>query len=144
MANRQFSRLYKQLSGYVNVSYNTLHIHLKNFSVTDDNQQRLVRSKMLIIFKPRVRCLLSTTAAGFHHGSLGGLDTVVKQLEEYEKVSSLLKSYLLYTCKYGKGKDKPGGKGAKKAAAGGSRAKERKIPSKSPKKEPRSLSQLQR
>ena len=96
-------------SEYANVSYNALHVYLNLFSVTDGNQQRLVRSKMLRIFKPSNGCLLTTPPPDSHHGSLGGMHTVVKQLEEHKKVNQLLRSSLLQTHKSRKGKGKPGG-----------------------------------
>ena len=117
------------------VSYNTLY--LKHFSVTDGNKQRLVRSKMFSIFKPTVRLLLTTAPSVSHHRSLGGIHTVVKQLEEHKKMNYLPKSHLLQTHKSRKGKGKPGRKGAKKQQLEGPRAKIRKIPIKNPNKEPR-------
>ena len=127
-ANRQFCKLYKQLSGFVNVSYDSLCIYIKFVFVTDCNQQMLVRSKILSIFKPSVKCLLSTVASGTHLGLLGGVQTAVKQLEEHNKVNQLSNSSLLQTCKSWKGKKISGRKDAKKVAARGSKGTGKKNP----------------
>ena len=61
-----------ELSRLDNISYDSLHIYLKLFSVTDGNQLRLVKSKMLSMIIPSVRHLLATVTSGTHLGVLRG------------------------------------------------------------------------
>ena len=54
-----FMKIYGSQSKLTNVKSDSIGVYLKLFSVTDTNQQRLVRSKMSNIFKPNIRWALN-------------------------------------------------------------------------------------
>ena len=56
---RQFCRLYKLLSRLANDIQNYLCVYMKLFSVNNGNQQILVRSKLLTVFKLALRRALA-------------------------------------------------------------------------------------
>ena len=85
---------------------------------------------------PKVRQALNQSTSGPSQGIFGGDSNVIKNFEESNKMSTLLKSAMLQTMKLGKAGKKSGTKGAKKAAAGGSKGKGKKNPNKKPKREP--------
>ena len=58
-----FQQMYGSLSTLANVTSDSVHVYLKLFSVTDANQQRLVRSKMSRILKPSLRQALNLDAS---------------------------------------------------------------------------------
>ena len=99
---------------------------MKLFSVTVANKWRLVRSKMLSIFKPSVRRALNLNASDSSLGIFGGDSNVLKNLEENKKINTLVKSSLLQTKKAGKAGSKYGKNKGKTPAVGGSKAKGKK------------------
>ena len=121
-----FMKMYDSLSVLTNVTSDSIRVYLKLFSVTDANQQRWVRSKMSYILKPNIRHALNQNTSGSSHSIFGGDSNVFKNLEDSKKMSSLLKSVLLQTKKPEKVGNKSGMKGAKKAAARGSKGKGKK------------------
>ena len=72
-------------------------MYLKLFSVTDADQQRLVRSKMSTIFKPSVRWALNLNTSDSSQGIFGGVSNVLKNLEESKKINTLVMSSYLET-----------------------------------------------
>ena len=129
-----FMKVYDLLSHLENVTSDSVHVYLKLFSVTDANQRRLLRLKMSIIFKPNIRQAFNQNTSDSSQGIFGGDSHVFKNLEENKKMLTLLKSVMLQTKKPGKAGKEPGVKGAKKAAAGGSKGKGKKNPKKKPEK----------
>ena len=87
-----FMKMYGLLSHLDNDS---IRMYLKLFSITDANQRRLFRSKMLNIFKPGVRRNLNMQSSDTSQGIFGGDSRVLKSLEDQKKMSTLLKSALL-------------------------------------------------
>ena len=135
--------MYKLLSRLAFDNHDTLSIYFKLFSVTDSYLHRLVRSKLLTIFKPVVRRAFTLNASGTHQGVLGGTQSVLKQLKEQKEENTFIKASIILTKTTGKGKGKPNLKGAKKGTAGGQRARVNAITLKtSPKVEPKGLQQL--
>ena len=84
-----FWQVYGSLSTLANVTSNGVCVYLKLFSVTDANQQRLVRSKMSGIFKPSVRQALNLNASDSSLFIFGGVSNVLKNLEENKKLTML-------------------------------------------------------
>ena len=104
---------------------------MKLFFVTDGNQQRLVRSKMLSIFKPAVRRVIADAATSSHQNIFGGDNVIIEKLKEHKQANQVLKLSLLRPQNPGKGKGKPNKKGASQKLKG-PRAKGRQIPTKCP------------
>ena len=119
-------KMYGSLSQLANVTNNSICVCLKLFSVTNANQQRLVRSKMSSIFKPSVRWALNLNASDSSQGIFGGVSNVLKNLEESKKIKMLVNSSHLQTKKSGKAGSKSGKNKDKKPAAGVSKAKGKK------------------
>ena len=118
-----FQKMYGSLSTLANVTSDSVCVYLKLFSVTDANQQRLVRSKMSSIFKPSVRRALNLNTS---QGIFDGVSNVLKNLEESKKINTLVKSSLLQTKKAGKTGRMSGKNKGKKPEAGGPRPKAKK------------------
>ena len=69
-----FRKLYDNLRKLANFISDSVCLYLKLFSVTDANQQRLVRARMSSIFKPSLRWELN-------QGIFGGDSLVLENLE---------------------------------------------------------------
>ena len=54
-----FCSIYCLLANFANVTSKSVWIYLRLYSITDYNQQRLVRTKMSSIFKPNLRWALN-------------------------------------------------------------------------------------
>ena len=54
-----FRSMYCSLANFTNVTSKSVCVYLRLFSVTDYNQQRLVRTKMSSIFKPNFKRALN-------------------------------------------------------------------------------------
>ena len=65
-------KMYDSLSSLANVTSDSIRVYLKLFSVTDANQQILVRSKMSKIFQPNVRQALNQNTSGSFQVIFGG------------------------------------------------------------------------
>ena len=130
-------KMYDSLSVLANITSDSIRVYLKLFSVTDANQQRLVRSKMSSIFKSSVRRALNLNASDSSQGIFGGVSNILKNLEESDKINTLVKSILLQTKKSGKAGNRSDKNKGKKPAARGSKARGKKNPRKRPKTEPR-------
>ena len=129
-SNGLTKKQYASLSETANVTSDSIWVFLKLFTVNDSNQCRLVKSKMVNIFKPAVGWDLLRDNSGSTHGIFGGDLNVFKNLEENKKQSTLLKAVMLQTKKPGK-VGNAGAKGGKKPAAkGGSKGKGKKSPRK--------------
>ena len=96
------------------------------YSVTDFNQQRLVKQKMATIFKPNLHWALTSYTVDSSQGIFGGEEQVTKTLEDSKKQNTLIKGSLLATKKAGKVGAKSGKNKGKKPAAGGTKAKGKK------------------
>ena len=109
-ANGLFMKMYDSLAMTANITNNSVCVYIKLFSVNDENQYRLVKSKMANIFKSYVRWAVLLNASDSTQGIFGGESNVFKNLEENKKQSALIKSVLLQTNKTGKVGKKPGTK----------------------------------
>ena len=85
-----FCQIYSSLADLANVTSDSVHIYLRLFSVTDYNQQRLVRSKMSTIFKPNVRRALNLNTSDSSQGIFGGVSNVRKNLKENKEITTLV------------------------------------------------------
>ena len=81
-------KITSSLSTLTNVTSDSVHVPFKLFSVTDANQQRLVRSKMSSIFKTSVRRALNLNTSDSSQGSFDGDSNVLKSLEESKKINT--------------------------------------------------------
>ena len=59
-----YCKLYKHMSGFANFTINSIYVYSKHYYVSDLTQCRLVRSKLLIILKPALRCTMAHKASG--------------------------------------------------------------------------------
>ena len=84
---------------------------------------RLVRSKLLTILKPTVRCFITQQASGSLQGALESYNDIIKHLLEHKKETALINSYSMKSKAAGKGKGKPGTQGAPLGSATGSKRK---------------------
>ena len=115
--------MYCLLANFANVTSDSVQIYLRLYSITDYNQQRLVRTKMCSIFKPNLRQALNLNVSDTSLGIFGGTSNVVKNLKENKEINMLVKQSLLQTNKTGRGGAKSGKNKGKKPAARGSKAK---------------------
>ena len=96
--------MYCALANFANCTSDSVQIFLWLYSVTDFNQQRLVKTKMASIFKPALRRALTSYATDSSQGIFGGVKQVTKTLEDTKKTNTLIKQSLLQTKKTGKGR----------------------------------------
>ena len=129
-SNRLTKNMYASLSETANVTSDSICVFLKLFNVNDSNQRRLVKFKMVNIFKPTVRQALLRDNSGSTQGIFGGDLNAFKNLEETKKQSALLKTVILKTKKPGKAGNAGAKRGKKPAAKGGSKGKGKKSPRK--------------
>ena len=87
--------MYGSLANLVNVTSDSVCVYLRLFSVTDYNQQRLIRSKMCSIFKPNMRPALNTNASDSSQGIFGGVSNIIKNLKETKEINMLVKQSLI-------------------------------------------------
>ena len=91
----------------------------------DHNTRKLVRTKMLSIFKPSYRSVIASGAEGSKDGIFGGNSAVIDRLTEWKKVDQALRGTVLPTKNTSKGKNKGSaskkGSGKNKPAAQGSK-----------------------
>ena len=120
-----FRSMYRSLANFTNFTSDSVWIYLRLFSVTDNNQRRLVRNKMSLIFKPNIRRSLNTNVSDTTQGIFGGTTNVMKNIEDNKKINMLVKQSLLQTKKTGKVAKASKNKG-KKPAAEGSKTKGKK------------------
>ena len=71
-----FFRFYISLSRLAKNNHDSLWVYMKLLSVTDGTKQRLVRSKMLTLFKPILGQVFSHNVSGFNQEALGSPKTV--------------------------------------------------------------------
>ena len=90
-----FRKIYGSLENLVNVTSDSVCVYLRLFSVTDYNQQRLVRSKMCSIFKPNMRRVMNTNASDSSQGIFGGVSNIIKNLKETKEINMLVKQSLI-------------------------------------------------
>ena len=90
-----FCQIYCSLADLVNVTSDSVCVYLRLFSVTDYNQQRLIRLKMCSIFKPNMRWALNTNASDSSQGIFGGVSNIVKNLKETKEINMLVKQSLI-------------------------------------------------
>ena len=95
-------KVYDSLSSRANVTWVSVCVYLKLFSMTDANQRGLVRSNMSNIFKPNIRQALNQSTSGSSQGIFGGDSNIFKNLEKSKKMSTLLEFVMLQTKKPGK------------------------------------------
>ena len=106
-------------------------------AVNDTNQHRLVKSKMVNIFKPNVRQALLRDISGSTRGIFGGDLRAFKNLEDSKKQSALLKMVMLQIKKPGRQVKLAQKEARSLQPKGDPRARVRKALRRSPKREPR-------
>ena len=93
-------KLYGILACVSNMTSDSLCVYLNPYSVTDSSNQRMVKYKMLSIYKPGLRRILSSAALDSHQGVFGGDQAVIEKLKEHkdeqEVENSSLSSYLTW------------------------------------------------
>ena len=115
--------MYHALVDFANGTSNSVQIFLRLYSITDFNQQRLVKQKMATIFKPNLCRALTSYTVDSSQGIFGGAEQVTKTLKDSKKKNMLIKGSLLATKKTGKVGVKSGKNKGKKPAARGTKAK---------------------
>ena len=80
-----------------------IYIYLKLYSVCGSNTRKLVRSKILGIFKHNYRWVFATAAVGPHQGVLESTQTVLKLLKVHKDEVALVKACMLPTRTTGTG-----------------------------------------
>ena len=91
--------MYHALANFVNCTSNSVWIFLQLYSVTDFNQQRLVKQKIATIFRANLHPNLTSYKADPSVGVFGGEENVLKTLEDTKKQKTLVKNSLLTTKK---------------------------------------------
>lgn len=117
--------MYNHLLNFTNSTSDSLRVFWRCFQVHDHNARRLVRKKMLSIFKPSFRTVIGSGAEGSRDGIFGGNNAVIDRLTERKKVDQALRGAVLPTKNASKGKNKSSaskkGSGKNKPAAQGSK-----------------------
>ena len=122
-----YHKLYKCMSGFANFTNDSICVCSKNYSVPHLTQCRLIRPKLLTILKTALRHSMAQKASGSFQGSFGLHNDIVKPIKEHKKKIALSNYKVLKPKTAGKGKGKPGIKGASKGAARGSKGKKRPL-----------------
>merc|ERR1712089_45755 len=82
--------MYRSLANFANGTSDSHWIFLHMYSVTDYNQQRLVKQTMATIFKPNLRWALTSYAVDSSQGIFGGVEQLTKTLEDTKKTNTLI------------------------------------------------------
>ena len=85
---------YNALKDTANVTSDSIRVFLYLFAINDTNERRLVKSKMVNIFKPGVRQAFLRDNSGATEGIFGGDSNAFKNLEESKKQNQLMKAVL--------------------------------------------------
>ena len=88
-SNGLTKKLYSSLAKTANITGDSVRVFLNLFADNDSNQRRLVKSKMVNIFKPQVRWALLRDNSGATLGIFGGDSNTLQNLEESKKQSQL-------------------------------------------------------
>ena len=68
-----FCFMYGSLTDLANVTSNSVQVYLKLFAVSDQNQHRLIRTKMSSIFRPHVRRAINQAVTDSSLSIFGGV-----------------------------------------------------------------------
>ena len=99
------SKIYKHHADSANFTCDGLRVFFRCHVVNDSNTQKLVRSKVLSIFKPSFRRVIASSAQESSVGIFGGSEGVINRLTKRKKVDQALRGTILPN-KKNKGKGK--------------------------------------
>ena len=74
-ATKLFFELYSQVAKLANVTSDSPRVYKMLFSLTDFNQQRLIRFRMLSILIPNLRQIIATTATISQQSNFSGMQS---------------------------------------------------------------------
>ena len=128
MDRRCFGKIYDLHRANINAISDGLKVFFRCYSVNDSNVRKLVRTKVLSIFKPSFRRLIASGAQESSVGIFGGTEAVINRNTEGKKVAQTVRGALMPTKKTGKGRGRGSNtkKGQAKPAAGGSQKGKKK------------------
>ena len=90
-----FGRVYNLHRANINATSDGLKVFFRCYSVNESNVRKLVRTKVLSIFKPSFRWVIASGVLESSVGIFGGSEAVINRITERKKVEQVLRGAIM-------------------------------------------------